>query len=362
MITTKELEEYIAFAKQILSTVDLVRLKSDQESLQNELAQPEIWNDNQKASNLNQLLSKTSNEIKKLEGIYYELEDLQVAFDLEDELETIRIKNKIDTAIELFQNQQFLNGPFDNQGVFLSIFAGAGGLDAQDWSGILCSMYQSFAKSQGWSCNLVNLSAGEEAGIKSATLEIKGDNVYGLLKEEAGVHRLVRISPFNSGGTRETSFAMIEVMPNNLATKIEIKIEDKDLRMDTFMSSGKGGQGVNTTYSAVRLVHLPTNISVACQEERSQIMNKARAMEILKNKLAVIELQKQKEFERELKGAVVSNEWGSQIRNYVMHPYKLVKDLRSGWETTDIAKVIEYGELLPIIWSVKKVKKAIDKD
>jgi peptide chain release factor 2 len=360
MFTNKELEEYINFAKQILSTVNLDLLCKTQLELEDQLAQPEIWNDNKKASRLNQELSKVNNEINNLANLNSELENLQVAFDLDDEIEFKKTKIILDAELESFQNKQFLNGPFDNQGVFLSIFAGAGGLDAQDWASILCSMYQAFAKSQGWDCRLVNLSASEEAGIKSATLEILGENVYGLLKEEAGVHRLVRISPFNSGGTRETSFAMIEVIPNNLSEKIEIKIDDKDLRIDTFMSSGKGGQGVNTTYSAVRIVHLPTNISVQCQDERSQIMNKARAMTILTNKLAVIELQKQKEFERDLKGAVVSNEWGSQIRNYVLHPYKLVKDLRSGWETQDVPSVIEYGNLLPIIWSVKKSKK--DKD
>ena len=356
MLTTKELEDFIDFAKQILSTVDLLALNYTKKDIETELENPEIWNDNKKASSLNQELSKTNNEIQFIKSLNSELENLQVAFELSDELEFDKTKTKLDAELESFQNKQFLNRPFDNQGVFLSIFAGAGGLDAQDWASILCSMYQAFAKSQLWDCRLVNLSASEEAGIKSATLEITGDNVYGLLKEEAGVHRLVRISPFNSGGTRETSFAMIEVIPNNLSDKIEIKIDDKDLRIDTFMSSGKGGQGVNTTYSAVRIVHLPTNISVQCQDERSQIMNKARALTILKNKLAVIELQKQKEFERELKGAVVSNEWGSQIRNYVLHPYKLVKDTRSGWETSDISSIIEYGQLLPIIWSVKKSK------
>jgi peptide chain release factor 2 len=361
MFTKKELEEYTFAAIHVLSSIDLVEMKKKKITIETKLSEPTIWSDNKKASAFNQELSQISSEINNIEKIKYELEDLEVACDLNDEVEFIRIKAKLDKAIESFQNKQFLNGPFDNQGVFLSIFAGAGGLDAQDWASILCAMYQTFSKNQNWDCRLVNLSASEEAGIKSATLEILGENAYGLLKEEAGVHRLVRISPFNSGGTRETSFAMVEVVPNNLSSKIEIEIDDKDIRIDTFMSSGKGGQGVNTTYSAVRIVHLPTNISVQCQDERSQIMNKARAMEILKNKLAVIELQKQKEFERELKGTLVSNEWGSQIRNYVFHPYKLVKDLRSGWETTDIAQVVEYGQILPVIWSVKKARKEIDK-
>ncbi len=354
MLTNKELEEYTNFAKQIISTVDLQVLIKNRQSIEIQLTNPEVWSDNNKAKDLNMQLAKFINNIDSTQNIYSELENLQVAFELSDLTEFDKIKTRLDLDLETFQNKQFLNGPFDNQGVFLSVFAGAGGIDAQDWASILCSMYQAFAKNQGWECRLVNLSASEEAGIKSATLEITGENVYGLLKEEAGVHRLVRISPFNNAGTRETSFAMIEIIPNNLSDKIEVKINDKDLRIDTFMSGGKGGQGVNTTYSAVRVVHLPTNVSVQCQDERSQIMNKARALTILKNKLAVIELQKQKEFERELKGAVVSNEWGSQIRNYVLHPYKLVKDTRSGWETTDTSSIIEYGQLLPIIWSVKK--------
>jgi peptide chain release factor 2 len=354
MFTQKEFLEYQSFVGSIVSGVDINQLENQKTALEQELANPNIWNDSKKATQINQNLSKISKSILEIQEINIELENLSVAMELEDEQEFVKIKKILDQKVDTLQNQRFLSGRFDSQGIFMSIYSGAGGLDAQDWSAMLCAMYQTFSKNQSWSCSMVSISMGEEAGIKSVMLEITGENVYGLLKEEAGVHRLVRISPFNSGGTRETSFAMVEVIPNNLNKEIDINIDEKDIRVDTFMSSGAGGQSVNTTYSAVRVVHIPTNISVQCQDERSQIQNRAKAIMILTNKLVAIELKKQKEFERELKGDLVSAQWGSQIRSYVLHPYKMVKDNRSGWETSDVSKVIEYGDLLPIIWSVKK--------
>jgi peptide chain release factor 2 len=354
MLTQRELQDKTDFANNILRASQIDSWRIDKNNLETELSNPDIWSDPTKANELNQKLSIINKNIQQVENIQNLIEELNIAFELNEEKEFETITTKLDSKLEELQNQQFLNGPFDQQGVFLSLFAGAGGLDAQDWTSMICSMYQAFAKNQNWSCRLMSMSVGEEGGLKSATLEITGENVYGLLKEEAGVHRLVRISPFNSGGTRETSFAMVEVLPNDLNQKIDIKIDDKDIRIDTFMASGKGGQGVNTTYSAVRIVHLPTNISVQCQDERSQQMNKDRAMQVLKNKLIAIELKKQKEFTKEIKGNLGQNEWGSQIRSYTLHPYKLVKDHRSGHETTDINNVIEQGNLLPFIWSVKK--------
>ena len=354
MITQKELQEFLSIANETIAQIDLEQKLSQKSELELELQNPAVWSDNVKSSKLNQQLTKISKEISTYNELKSEIENLEVAFELEDENEINKIKSKLENEIESIQNSKFLNGKFDSQGVILSLHAGAGGNDAQDWTAMLCSMYQTFAKNQGWNCSLISLSLGEEAGVKSASMEIIGENAYGLLKEEAGVHRLVRISPFNSGGTRETSFAMIEVLPNNLNSEVNITIPDKDIRIDTFMSGGKGGQGVNTTYSAVRLVHIPTGMSVQCQDQRSQIQNKARAMEVLINRLAAIELRKQKEFEREIKGGLVSNEWGSQIRSYVFHPYKMVKDHRSGWESADVLKVVEQGDILPIIWSVKK--------
>jgi peptide chain release factor 2 len=356
MLSQQELSDYVSAAKQILDTVNLAELNSTKLELETGLAEESTWSNPKLSAELNQKLSSTNKSLDQVKNLNSQLSSLEAAFELEMQSDFEKIKQDLDTELELFQNQKFLNGQFDQQGAFVSLYAGAGGIDAQDWTAMLCAMYQSFCKSQNWSCSLMAISIGEEAGLKSATLEIKGENVYGFLKEEAGVHRLVRISPFNSGGTRETSFAMVEVIPNNLNSQIEIQIDEKDLRIDTFMSGGKGGQGVNTTYSAVRIVHLPTNISVQCQDERSQILNKERAMSVLKNKLAALELKKQKEFQQEIRGNLGQNEWGSQIRSYTLHPYKLVKDHRSGWETGDVNKVLEQGEILPIIWSVKKLK------
>jgi peptide chain release factor 2 len=357
MLSQKEFQEYIESAKNLIKSIRQNDSESQKSNLEKELENPSIWGNPGKASEINQKLAKINKEIEKRTSINGLIASIEVAFDFELESDFEDLKKELDKELEEIQNSQFMNGKFDSQGVILSLHAGAGGNDAQDWTAMLCSMYQAFAKNQGWSCSIISLSLGEEAGVKSASIEIQGENVYGLLKEEAGVHRLVRISPFNSGGTRETSFAMVEVLPNNLNSEVNIEIPEKDIRTDTFMSGGKGGQGVNTTYSAVRLVHIPTGISVQCQDQRSQIQNKARALEVLTNRLAAIELRKQKEFEREIKGGLVSNEWGSQIRSYVLHPYKMIKDHRSGWESADVLKVIEQGDLLPIIWSVKKSSK-----
>lgn len=357
MLTQKEFLEYIESSKNLIGSTGQSENQNQKSNLEKELEDPTIWGNPGKASEINQKLAKINKELQKKVSINSLIASIVVAFDFELESDFEELKKELDIELEEIQNSQFLNGKFDSQGVILSLHAGAGGNDAQDWTAMLCSMYQAFAKNQGWSCSIISLSLGEEAGVKSASIEIQGENAYGLLKEEAGVHRLVRISPFNSGGTRETGFAMVEVLPNNLNSEVHIEIPEKDIRVDTFMSGGKGGQGVNTTYSAVRLVHIPTGISVQCQDQRSQIQNKARALEVLTNRLAAIELRKQKEFEREIKGGLVSNEWGSQIRSYILHPYKMVKDHRSGWESADVLKVIEQGDILPIIWSVKKNSK-----
>jgi peptide chain release factor 2 len=354
MLTQKEFQEYIESAENLIKSTTQNDNHNQKINLEKELEDPSIWSNPGKASEINQQLSKINKELEGEIHVNGLIASIKVAFDFELESDFNDLKKELDKELEEIQNAQFMNGKFDSQGVILSLHAGAGGNDAQDWTAMLCSMYQFFAKNQGWSCSIISLSLGEEAGVKSASIEIQGENAYGLLKEEAGVHRLVRISPFNSGGTRETSFAMIEVLPNNLNSEVHIEIPEKDIRVDTFMSGGKGGQGVNTTYSAVRLVHIPTGISVQCQDQRSQIQNKARALEVLTNRLAAIELRKQKEFEREIKGGLVSNEWGSQIRSYILHPYKMVKDHRSGWESADVLRVIEQGDILPIIWSVKK--------
>lgn len=357
MITQHEFREYLEDKNGLLNSLNYDSYIIEKAVIQKELESELIWSNPHQAGKLNQQLGILQGKIELIDKYRSLLGDLQVAFDLADEIEFENISQNILKSYEHLQNQNFLNGRFDTHNCILSIHAGAGGVDAMDFAAMLASMYQAFCKRENFDYQVISISPGEEGGVKSMSLEISGKYSYGYLKEEVGVHRLVRISPFNSGKTRETSFALIEVIPADLESEIVIDLDEKDIRWDFYQASGKGGQSVNTTYSAVRLVHIPTNITVTCQNERSQVQNKAQAMKYLKNKLVALELKKQKDLENELKGAFVSAEWGSQIRNYVLHPYKLVKDVRSGWETNDTDRILEEGDLMPIIWSVKKVKK-----
>ncbi len=236
----------------------------------------------------------------------------------------------------------FLSGKYDGSDAVLSFFSGAGGKDAQDFTEMLLRMVVRFCENQGWKVVLVDKSEGEEAGIKAATIEVHGNLAYGMLKSEHGVHRLVRLSPFNSGSTRETSFAKIDVIPL-LEQDNSVNIPPEDIRIDVFRSGGKGGQGVNTTDSAVRLTHVPTGIVVRCQNERSQLQNRAIALQILISKLAKLKEQQQVEEIKDLKGLNKEAAWGNQIRSYVLHPYQMVKDHRTGVESSQPQKVLEGG-------------------
>jgi peptide chain release factor 2 len=357
VLTQNEFKEYLDDKKGLLDSLSYEKLLVEKENIQGSLEDESVWDDPHKAGKLNQQLSIIDGQINLIDEYRKLIDDLQAAFEMADDQEYLSIDEKVLKAYEHLQNLNFMSGKFDQHNAIVSIHSGAGGVDAMDFAAMLTSMYQAFCKKEGFEYEIISISPGEEGGIKSISFEVRGRHSYGYLKEEVGVHRLVRISPFNSGKTRETSFALVEVVPADLENEINISIDEKDLRWDFYQASGKGGQSVNTTYSAVRLVHIPTNITVTCQNERSQVQNKAQAMKYLKNKLVALELKKQKDLENELKGTFVSAEWGSQIRNYVLHPYKMVKDLRSGWETNNTDRVLEEGDLMPIIWSVKKSKK-----
>ena len=328
--------------------------------LEDILNQPNIWNDNVYASKVNSELinlKKELSDLKKASSIVDGLKDLIELVSLDDSL-----KEDLETEflnaeklIEELEVATLLNGPYDNLNCFLEIHPGAGGTEAMDWASMLLRMYERFCEANGYKYEVIDFLKGEEAGVKSVTLRISGNMSYGYFKGEKGVHRLVRISPFDSNKRRHTSFASVTVVPE-FDKVSDIEIKDEDLKIDVFHSSGAGGQSVNTSDSAVRITHLPTKIVVSCQVERSQLRNKERAMEMLKSKLYQLEVEKKEaEFTKE-KGISDSINFGSQIRNYVLEPYTLVKDLRSGYETSQAFKVLD-GDILAIMESVLKLKK-----
>ena len=303
-----------------------------------------FWDDQKQAT----MIIDEANELKKgiesvsklKEKINSNLEMLEL--DDDEILNLISLETEeIKEELEQLENYTLLNGPYDKYNAVLEIHPGAGGTESCDWANMLYRMYTRWCEKKGYKYEVVDEQKGEEAGIKSVSLIIYGTNVYGYLKNEKGVHRLVRISPFDSNARRHTSFASVDVTPYIVNENIDIEIKPSDIRIDVYRSTGAGGQGVNTTDSAVRITHLPTKIVVTCQNERSQIQNKEKALEILKNKLYQLEIEKKEKELKELKGDQVDINFGSQIRNYVMHPYSLVKDLRTNVETSNVNKVLD---------------------
>ncbi len=332
--------------------------------VEKQMADQNFWQDHQKAAVLNQELSELKEEREKWETIDLETELLKEEIDKLDaekpeELDAAEKKIKeLEKNIGGEELKVFFSGPYDKKNALLSIFSGAGGTEAQDWSEMLLRMYLRYAERRGFKAKTLHVHKGQEAGIKSATIEIRAPYAYGLLKNESGVHRLVRLSPFSSANLRHTSFALVEVMPEfEELTDIEIKPEE--LRIDTFRSSGPGGQNVNKVETAVRITHIPTGIAVAAQSERSQNANKEQAMKILVSKLHQIEMKKKEKETANLRADIQSGEgtaeWGSQIRNYVLHPYKLVKDLRTGVESKQPDEVLE-GKLDEFIDAEVRIK------
>ncbi|MBQ6127354.1 peptide chain release factor 2 [Candidatus Saccharibacteria bacterium] len=312
------------------------------EMLENEVADPEIWKNPDTAREKNETLARLKEKLEAWQMLKMQITDIAELLDLgEDDLAEeidVQISAMETTFAELKQTLKF-TGPYDHNNAIIRITAGAGGTEAMDWAGMLERMYLRFFEKKGYKATLLEKTDGEEAGIKTAVYEVSGTDVYGNLKSEHGTHRLVRLSPFNADNLRQTSFSLVEILPviNNDA---EVKIDEKDLRIDVYHSGGHGGQSVNTTNSAVRITHLPTNTVVAIQNERSQLQNKEKAMEILRGKLAQMQIEQQAESIDKLR-AGESASWGQQIRNYVLQPYKLVKDTRTKYEETDTDAVLD---------------------
>ena len=310
--------------------------------LETEVAEPEIWKDVKKATEKNQELAKLSSEVQPWELLRTQIDDLTEMLTIADEELKTEIAGQISAMEKDFSELKKalrFRGEYDGKDAILRITAGAGGTEAMDWAGMLERMYLRFCERKGFKTILLERTTGEEAGIKTAVYEISGVNAYGFLKSEHGVHRLVRLSPFNANNLRQTSFALVEALPK-ITAETGVEIDEKDLRVDVYRSGGHGGQGVNTTDSAVRITHLPTNTVVAIQNERSQIQNREKAMEILRGKLVQMQLEQHATSLKELR-AGESAGWGQQIRNYVLQPYKLVKDTRTGYEETDPEAVLD---------------------
>jgi peptide chain release factor 2 len=311
------------------------------QDLQDQLAQPAVWDDSEKAQTIAKAAAALDSQIQPWLDLKQQLADLQEMVQLDDaslsgELE-VQLE-KLTNGLEKLKQQLRFTGQYDSGGAILRISAGAGGVDAMDWAEMLERMYLRYAEQSGYQTAVLERSTGDVAGLKTSVIEINGPFAYGKLASENGVHRLVRLSPYNAE-SRETSFALVEVLPQ-IDQPDAVQIDDKDLKVDVYRAGGHGGQSVNTTDSAVRLTHLPTGITVAIQNERSQLQNKAKALEILRGKLAQLQLEQQVDSVADLR-AGKSAEWGNQIRNYVLHPYKLVKDTRTKHQETDIAAVLD---------------------
>ncbi|MED4311306.1 peptide chain release factor 2 [Heyndrickxia coagulans] len=322
--------------------------------LEERMLEPNFWDDQQEA----QKIINESNALKEMVNGYRELEsqqeDLEVTYELAKEENDQELKEELEAELEGFKEklneyelQLLLNGPYDANNAILELHPGAGGTESQDWCSMLLRMYTRWGEKKGFKVETLDYLPGDEAGVKSVTLLFKGHNAYGYLKAEKGIHRLVRISPFDAAGRRHTSFVSCEVMPE-IDDNIEVEVRPEDLRVDTYRASGAGGQHINKTSSAVRITHIPTGIVVSCQSERSQIQNREQAMKMLKAKLYQKEVEEKEKQLAEIRGEQKEIGWGSQIRSYVFHPYSMVKDHRTNVETGNVQAVMD-GEIDPFI-------------
>ncbi|MCB5263123.1 MAG: peptide chain release factor 2 [Candidatus Cloacimonetes bacterium] len=355
-----EANDLIDKITEILKLMDLQQKNDEVKNLETEMNTPGFWNDQDQARKISKNVAQIRDEIAHIEHLEATKDELETYITFLDEdftqelfEEAIPALTRISQFVEKAEIEVLLNEKYDHNDAIFTIHAGAGGTEAQDWAQMLMRMYMHWAEDSGYTFNVIDSLAGEEAGIKSATVEIAGNLAFGKLKSEIGIHRLVRISPFNAQGKRQTSFASVFVYPE-LDDDIEVDIDTKDLKIDTYRSSGAGGQHVNTTDSAVRITHLPTNIVVSCQNERSQIQNREKAMAILKSRLYqhYEELREQEKKSTEASKTEIG--WGNQIRSYVFQPYQQVKDLRTNHVIGQVDKVMD-GGLDPFIYAWLKM-------
>lgn len=326
---------------------EINKIKEELEELEHKTMEPDFWDDVEKSHKILQKIKNMKFKIEELDRIKTKWEDIFVLIDLGQEEEDLGVLEEVKSELELLKSmieklhiEILLQGKYDKNDAILTLHAGAGGTEACDWVEMIFRMYTRWAQKKGYTVKLIDILDGDEAGIKSVTFMVIGDNAYGYLKSEKGVHRLVRISPFDASGRRHTSFASLDVMPR-LDDTIEININPDDLRVDTYRASGAGGQHINKTSSAVRITHIPTGIVVSCQTERSQFQNKDTAMNMLKSKLIELKERENKERIEDLKGVQLDIAWGSQIRSYVFCPYTLVKDHRTNYEDGNVEAVMD---------------------
>jgi peptide chain release factor 2 len=341
-LTKKDLENDKELLESIISSLDLDKKETELRDLEKESLDPNFWSDNQNAQNVMRKIESIKKEIetsKRLNNDITSLIELYNTTENSDQL--IQEYEDIHKRIKDFEKLKFLSGKYDNKDVYLSIYAGQGGTESNDWASMLLRMYQMYADRKGWKYNIEEIESGSETGISSAVIKISGDYVYGMLKKEHGTHRLVRISPYNAQGLRQTTFAGVEVVPIMEKIDTDIEIPEKDIEFKAVKAGGPGGQKVNKTSSAVQITHIPTGITVHSATERSQLQNRENAMNILKSKLArILEEERIEEIDK-IKGDYKQASWGNQIRNYILHPYKLVKDLRTNVESSDPESVLD---------------------
>ena len=349
-----EWNQYKDKVKELAASFDIETKENRIREIEEAMEQQEFWDDVEKSQKLMKELKNLKSQIDTISKIQRDYEDIGILIDMGNEEEDASIvedvKEQLNEFIENFEKTKIdtlLSGEYDKCNAILKLNAGAGGTESCDWASMLYRMFTRWAESKGCKTEVLDFLDGDEAGIKSITFQVNGENAYGYLKSEKGVHRLVRISPFNAAGKRQTSFVSLDVMPD-IEEDLDVEINDDDIRIDTYRSSGAGGQHINKTSSAVRITHLPTGIVVQCQNERSQLQNKDKAMKMLKAKLYMLKKQEEEEKRSGIRGEVKEIGWGNQIRSYVMQPYTMVKDHRTNVEVTDVNKVLD-GYIDPFI-------------